>query len=88
MDCLKHLIPKKIHIVANRLYVTESSLKGISGLFSHSGRDLCLDPEEYYGTDNLLGALSAELQFLGDILRCGYDSMADERNGIEGEKCA
>ncbi len=85
MNSLNHLTPKKLDKVAYRLYMAESSLKGISGLFTQGTRDVCLEDDEYYGIGNLLRTVSDELQILGDILRCGYDSTADERNGLEKE---
>ncbi|MDP7320877.1 MAG: hypothetical protein QF441_09730 [Bacteriovoracaceae bacterium] len=85
MKSLNHLTPKKLDKAVFRLYMAHSSLMGVSGLFTQGTRDVCLQDEEYYGIGNLLKRIADELQILEDILRCGYDSTANERNGLERE---
>jgi len=79
---MEHLNKKKLYKVCDRLWHAHGSLKGLGGLFTQGARDVVFDDGELYGIGLLLKKISEELEILEDVLRCGYDSGADERNGI------
>jgi len=70
--------------VCERLYVLSSSLAGLGALFQQPNREIPLDSSEMNGVGNLLQKLGEEAQILEDLLRCGSDSTAQERNGTDG----
>jgi hypothetical protein len=81
-----HLTDKILNKVTERVWRVGSSLQGLSGLFTQGTRDMCLDDGEFYGLGNLLKGLSIELSIIKDILNCGVDSTADERNAVDEEE--
>lgn len=83
MTNLDHLTPKKLSKILYRLHLIETSLRGVGALFTQGTQNICLEDDEFYGIGAFLQSTSHELQILGDLLQCGYDSTADERNGIE-----
>ena len=86
MSSLDHLTSPKLEKVKERLWTASGSLKGLSGLFTQGHRDTSFDDGEIYGIGQLLKKISEEISILEDILNCGYDSMADERNGLNNDK--
>ncbi len=82
---MEHLTKKLIDKTCERLWTINGSLKGLGGLFTTGARDICFDGEEFYGVGQLLRKLGEETEAIEDLLRCGQDSMADKRNGIDRE---
>ncbi|MCB0368134.1 MAG: hypothetical protein KDD50_00645 [Bdellovibrionales bacterium] len=82
---MNHLSKEKLEKVCERLWCAHGSLKGLGGLFTQGCRDICFDDGEFYGIGLLLKKMSEELEILEDILRCGKDSAANERNGLSSD---
>ncbi len=82
---MEHLTKKLIDKTCERLWRINGSLKGLGGLFTTGARDICFDGEEFYGVGQILRKLGEEIEAIEDLLRCGQDSMADKRNGIDRE---
>ncbi|USN48526.1 MAG: hypothetical protein H6626_05385 [Pseudobdellovibrionaceae bacterium] len=83
---MEHLTQKKLDVVCNRLWHAHGSLRGLGGLFTQGNRDTVFEDGELYGVGLLIKKIGEELEILEDILRCGHDSGADERNGSTSEK--
>jgi hypothetical protein len=79
---MEHLTEKLLFKNCDRISAIKGSLKGLSGLFMTSARDVSLDGDEFYGIGQLIVKLEEELASIEDILRCGQDLMASERNGL------
>ena len=76
---MKHLNEKIMSDVENRIWAVEGALMGLGGLFEQScNKDFCFDPQELFGIGQLLKSLSIEVTRINDILRCGYDSLAQK----------
>lgn len=81
---MNHLNERILNKVKERLWEVNSSLKGIASLFQkESGYSVCIEADEFFGIGTFLKKQAEELSILEDILNCGYDSMANKRNGIE-----
>ena len=80
---MQHVTKKLLYKSCDRIGSVNGSLKGLGGLFTVGASDICLDGDEFYGIGLLLEKLSEELSAIEDLLRCGRDSMADERNGLD-----
>ena len=83
---MEHLTKKLVDKTCERLWTINGSLKGLGGLFTTGARDICFDGEEFYGVGQLLRKLGEEIEAIEDLLRCGQDSMADRRNGVDREE--
>ena len=58
MTGTEHLNSKLIEKVCERLWIAQSSLKGVGSLFSQDFRAICFDSDELYGIGQLLKKLS------------------------------
>ena len=76
MAKFKHLAKEKMEHVTNRLWEIETSLEGLGSLFEDQSSDSVFEPDELFGIGQLVKGQARELAILGDILKCGYDSMA------------
>lgn len=83
---MEHLTKKLVDKTCERLWTINGSLKGLGGLFTTGARDICFDGEEFYGVGQLLRKLGEEVEAIEDLLRCGQDSMADKRNGVDRDE--
>ncbi len=82
---MDHLNKKLVFKICDRLWVANGSLKGLGGLFTQGTREMSFEDEEFYGVGQLLKSIGDELAILEDILRCGKDSTADKRNGVDDD---
>ena len=82
---MEHLTTKFIDKMCERLWTVRGSLGGVGGLFTQGTKEVSFDDGEFYGIGLLLKKLGDELGAIEDLLRCGKDSMADRRNGLEIE---
>lgn len=83
---MDHLNQKVIDKVKERLWIICGSLRGLGSLFRQTNTSAVFETEELFGIGQLLEKLSEEVGILEDILNCGYDSTADERNGVDSEE--
>ncbi len=82
MKGIEHLNDKIISSVADRVYTTSSSLKGLASILTQTSRETCLKQSEFCGIGHLMEKMGEELEVLEDILRCGKDSTVNERYGL------
>jgi hypothetical protein len=82
MSSIGHINKKVLFKVCDRIDDAKGSLMGMSGLLRQTSNDICFTNGELYGLGQLLKKISEELDVVEDILRCGEDSTADERNGF------
>ena len=76
---MKHLNEKIMNDIEHRIWTIEGALMGLGGLFEQcSNKDFCFDPNELFGIGQLLKSLSREAARFNDILKCGYDSLAQK----------
>lgn len=80
---MEHLTKKLVLKNCENIWAVASSLRGLSGLFNSGARDICFDDEELFGIGQLLRKLGDDLQVIEDVLKCGEDSMVEQRHGID-----
>lgn len=86
-EAMNHLNERILGKVKERLWNVSSSLNGIGKLFQKEENfSICMDADESFGIGTYLKKQAEELSILEDILNCGYDSMADKRNGLDLEE--
>ena len=87
MDGLDHLTSKKIEGVCTELWKIRGALRGVGSVLQHQSSDLCYETDELFGLGQLFESLSEQIARQEDILQCGYDSMAinKDSNDEDGE---
>lgn len=69
MAIIQRMNQNTIIEICDRLWITQSSLKGLSSLFSQDCRDFALETDEIYGIGKLILGLSQQIEITEDELR-------------------
>ena len=81
----EHLSKEKMEHVENGLWEISSALNGLGSVFQGGKNEIPLENDEWFGVGQMLKIISQRASSLEDILRCGHDSMAITKGGVEAK---